>query len=475
MMHTFRNLFITLAALAMLAAACGGSSDDGAAPTTVDADSTATTGESSDTTAATDTTEPTDPPTAPPGVAVPPADLTASWKGVSEDTIRLGFTVVDLVELKELGLVDLDRGDPQEMLDALVDEVNARGGINGRMIEAYLEIVNPIDATAAEAACLNFTSENEVFAVLSPFVGPNTPVNGCINDRNETIIVGGQATPEQLEAAKAPWISDSMFSTRRLEGVLTLMEAEDLLGDTVAVVVTAEEQATADDIVIPKLEEMGKTVVPAVQDIPPGDQVAGAAAWDVFIQKFISEDVDSVVMVENTATFGSSKLAASTLDAEFLIVDSARLVGGIGARQEVPLEDLEKVIGSSTASPEASWELPATQACVDVFEAAHPDIEVKFSEEVAEGESDYLGNINSFCPPLRLFELAATAAGADLTPETFLAGAESLGEIELPNQVLASMAPGKPDASDGLQLMQFDPTVGEFGGSKPYTEIIKID
>ncbi|MEM7143258.1 MAG: hypothetical protein AAF548_19710 [Actinomycetota bacterium] len=450
-----------LVAFALLAIACG---DDGGSTTSTD-DPTTTTAAPGD-----DADESSEPAT-----TEAPVELTASWTGVTEDTIRLGFTVSDLIQLREIGLVDLDRGDPQLVLDALIDDVNARGGVQGRMLDAHLEVLLPIDATAADEACVRMTEDIQVFAVLSPFAGPNTEVNPCINSRNETIIVGGQPTAAQLEVSAAPWISHTMAAERRLTGTLALMEGEGLLGDTVGVAVTAEEQAAADDIVIPWLEDMGKTVVLSIQDVDPGDAIAGEAAWSRFIELWRTEEVDSVVMVENTGTFGSTQLARSDLDANFLIVDSGNLLRGLGALDGAVPEDLDGIIGSAGPSVEESFALEATQDCIRAFEEANPDIEVVPSPEVVEGESDWFGNINVFCPPLRLFELVANAAGPNLTHETFLAAAEGLGQIDLPGQTFASLGPDKLDAADAVRLTVFDATVGAEGGEAPFGPLERID
>lgn len=379
-----------------------------------------------------------------------------------------------MVALKEQGLVDLDRGDPQTTLSALVADVNARGGINGRMIVDHLEVLSPIDQSAAFAACVKLTEDIGVFAVLAPFVGPNTEVNSCLNSQNETMLVGGQPTVEQFAISKAPWISPTMYPERRMKGVVKLMEEAGLLGDKVGLSVGAAEESAADDVVIPALEALGKTVVKVVQT-STGDQVAGTAEWQNFIEKFRSEAVDSVVMVENTATFGSSELAVSGLDAQFLVVDSNQLVAGLGNRRQVDPNLLVGIIGSGSATPEEVWELESTQDCVRAFEEYNPDIKVVPTKDVEPGGSDWLGNILIFCAPLRLFELAANAAGPDLNYDTFVAGAEGLGEIDIPGQAFASMAPGKLDAADAIRLTEFDPTAAEFGGAKAYGSLERIE
>lgn len=472
--HRRRWAITLLAVLGLVAAACGDDATDasGDADTTTstaapdddddgadaDADEDAETDQDADT----DTT------------SSEPVALTATWTGVTEDTIRLGFTTSDLIRLREMNLVDIDRGDPQMVLDALVDDVNERGGINGRMLEAHLEVLIPFDATEGDAACVRLTEDVGVFAVLAPFVGPNADLNTCFNARNETIVVGGQPTTEQLAESTAPWISPTMFSDRRLTSTIALMDDADLLGDRVGVAVTVEEQAVADEIVVPELEARGKEVFVAVQNVDPVDALAGEAAWERFIELWRTEDVDSVLMVENTATFGSAQLARSDLDANYLIADTTALLRGLGAFEGIEGSQLAGIIGSAGPSEQEAWELDATQDCIDVFETAHPEIEVVPTTEVAEGESDWYGNINVFCPPLRLFELVATAAGPDLTHESFVAAAEGLGEIELPGQVFASLGPGKYDAADAIRLTVFDETVGANGGEAPYGPLERV-
>ncbi len=469
-----RHVLALLVVVGLLAAACG---DDGGTDADAgDSDASSTTtdpgdsGDTGDDTGNDSGEEPGDETT-----STAPVELSATWTGVTEDTIQLGFTAPDLIKLKELGLVDLDRGDPLVTLNALIDDVNNRGGIFGRQVEAHLESVVPIDATAADAACVRLTEDIGVFAVLSPFVGPNTDLNPCFNSRNSTIIVGGQPTPEQLEISNAPWISNTMFSERRLAGVVQLMEDDGLFGDTVAVIVTAEEEPAARDIVIPALEALGKKVVDVVFETNNGDVVAGETQFERYGELFRTEGVTSVVLVQNTATFGAAQLAKSGLDAEYLVIDSQQLLGGIGELEGAIPADLNGIVGSGYASEAESWELESTQDCVRVFEEANPDITVVPTSEVAPGESDWLGNIMAFCPPLRLFELAATAAGPDLTHDSFLAGAESLGEVDIPGQVFASMGPGKYDAADGIRLTVFDSTISDNGGAAPYGPLVRVD
>ncbi|NIR41652.1 MAG: hypothetical protein GWN79_27145, partial [Actinobacteria bacterium] len=67
---------------------------------------------------------------------------------------------------------------------------------------------------------------------------------------------------------------------------------------------------------------------------------------------------------------------------------------------------------------------------------------------------------------------AATAAGPELTNESFREGLESLGSIDLPGTAFASFGPGKWDGDDGFRLVSYDPFAGEEGAFTPLTDLI---
>ena len=458
-----RVMGVLIVVLAVVAAACGG--DDGGADADGNTTSTAPPDEGggeSSTSTSTTTTE-------------APVELTASWPGVTEDTIRLGFLEVDLETLVELELIDNNRGDPKVAIDALVAEVNERGGINGRKIELFFEKVLPIDTNDAEAACIRLTEDNEVFAVLGSFVGPTVGVDPCIPDLGETIMIGGAPTEADLERAKAPWLTTGMSSARALPAIIQLMSDEGHLDGTLGVVWAVEDESAALDIVLPELDRLGHDVaVTAAQIADAGDRRALATEWETLVEKLRTEGVDTVMLVLQSAGInGPNQLSLVGWEGEIAIVGPSVLTS-IGITAQVPLEDLDGILGSMGATADEAYALPATQDCIDILEAAHPEITVVPSAEVPGGEEDWASALLVHCSRLRLFELIATAAGPDLTHDTFLAAAEGLGEIDLPGNPFTSLGPGKLDVSDSQRLATFDPTIGQFGGSAPAGDLIRV-
>src|SRR5689334_10369549 len=72
--------------------------------------------------------------------------------GVTDDSVKVGITYVDLEALGDI--VTLDHGDYEVAYNAVIDDINADGGVNGRTIEPVFAPINPIGTDSADASCL---------------------------------------------------------------------------------------------------------------------------------------------------------------------------------------------------------------------------------------------------------------------------------------------------------------------------------
>jgi len=68
--------------------------------------------------------------------------------------------------------------------------------------------------------------------------------------------------------------------------------------------------------------------------------------------------------------------------------------------------------------------------------------------------------------------MVAEAAGPDLTPDSFLAAAESMSDFTLPGQPYNSFGPGKYDGSDSFRLSVFDADAGPDGDTLPLSAVM---
>ena len=89
-------------------------------------------------------------------IATPTASATSA-PGVTKTTISVGIPYVDLAAVdKQFGL-HIDQGSFPDAYNALVANINAHGGINGRKLVPVLVAVNPTGTAAAASACTQLT------------------------------------------------------------------------------------------------------------------------------------------------------------------------------------------------------------------------------------------------------------------------------------------------------------------------------
>src|SRR5689334_24650362 len=81
----------------------------------------------------------------------------AEAPGVSKDEIKLGVTYVDFEPIKDI--VDISHGDYEKTYNAVIDDLNKKGGVNGRKIVPVFGKVNPLGTAPAQEVCLKLTED----------------------------------------------------------------------------------------------------------------------------------------------------------------------------------------------------------------------------------------------------------------------------------------------------------------------------
>ncbi len=408
-----RRIVGYLAAAVLVAAGCtsGDDSTEGAS------DTTAATGESAP-------------------VATGPAP------GVTDDTIRIGVPYVDTEALVAVGL-NYDLGDYEAVYDALFDDLNADGGINGRQVE---QVYAPIDPTAiepAEEACVQLTEDEDVFMVVGFFL---TDAVLCPVDTHETAVIGGEMTPERIERATAPWLT-WLPDTDRPDAVLRALDDRGELDGTVGVYANARDQPVVDDLVVPVLDELGVDV--AEVGIEEGDDVpALQASTRTIAERFQSAGVDTVVLV---GASGQDWPSAMDDDASYrpklVFIDSIALTAFSTNEATTDTSVLDGALAGGGYGPDqARYEEATMQDCIGVL--ADAGVEVPAPEDVGDDPSNqpYQAAFQA-CPDIALLRAWLEAAGEDLNYGTLAAAIDGL-EVTIPGDPdLRTYGP--PPDSDG--------------------------
>ena len=418
--------------------------------------------------------------TAPPDDAAPtvtstpvdtqaPVELTATARGVTADTITIGYSYIDFDELKALSLSDGGWGDQELQFQTAVDDLNARGGVNGRRLEVVYEPYSVLGTENAEAVCLELTDDHEVFAILGGFLGPAEAANTCIVGRGNTVLVGGVQSEERLADATAPWLSTRPLRTRQADVLLSLLESEGMLADaSVAVVASIDADDVLDDVVA-SFEAAGVAPVEVLRsEAPIGDIVVENDVWATLAERIRDVGADTVLLVGNPSA-GIRGVAANGLDVDVWALDEESLTE-LG--NTVDIEDARGTLTVAGLDGQALWDDETMRACRETFAAAHPEVEIIDPVDLQAGDDDWPMGLSVGCRFLELFVLVAEAAGPDLTPDSFAAAAATqFEEFSIVGQPFSSLGPDKFDANDSFALVSFDPDMGDAGGFEQITEI----
>lgn len=92
----------------------------------------------------------------------------ATDQGVTAEAIKLGLFVSRPAGISATGFALGIRQDDKEAWQAMLDHVNAAGGVHGRKLTATILEADPTNRTGWQADCLKMTEDEKVFSVLNP-------------------------------------------------------------------------------------------------------------------------------------------------------------------------------------------------------------------------------------------------------------------------------------------------------------------
>ncbi len=402
-----------------------------------------------------------------------PSELTASWRGVTPDTITIGVSMLNFDLLQEMGLTRAGWGDQQGVFQALVDDLNANGGILGRDVVAVYDYYSPIDAADAERACTVLTQDNEVFAAVLGFVGPLAgTADPCFAGTNDTPLVGGEQTPDELALATAPWFNVEPSTDDHTSNLLDLL-VQTGRAEGAGVFVVSHQASTGDEpLVLEGLSARGIEVVgTAVLDANDGDTAAQDQLMQVISERIRADGADTVMINGNPAATIRGLGLNGLLGSVAIWSNNAAGLNNLG--ETFDHEWARGAIASDGPSELDIWNDAVFQDCVRAVEAAGIGADLRPTAELADDDENWFNPTRRYCGHLSLFAQIAAAAGPDLTPETFEQAAYTLNDFVLPGAPANSLSPTKLGARDLYRLTTFDPDVGN-GENVPLTELIDI-
>jgi ABC-type branched-subunit amino acid transport system substrate-binding protein len=384
--------------------------------------------------------------TAAPTTAAPTtAAITGPAPGVTADTIKIGVTFVDTAALKKVGL-DFNLGDHKAVYQALADDINKNGGINGRKLQLEFAAIDPSNPQSAEETCVKMSDDDHVFAAIGFFLADAVI---CPVSTHSTAVIGGDITADRQSKAKAPWISPAADDLV-LKQVLSAFKDKGVLGGKVAVYTYVSDKATLDTIVMPGLKDLGVTPVDfAVGDAPNNDTAALAAQIKTFAQRFKAAGADTVLLVGGSGANWPTAMADDASYRPKLLFTAGNAIKAFAT--SAATTNFDVLNGSLVAGPygpdQAIFDEPEMQKCVAILTAAGLKTPAPNSTSGKQSDQPYQAAFQA-CPDMALLKAWLNAAGTNLNYGTLDAVLKTGLKIAVPGDPVAR-AYGPSPANDG--------------------------
>ncbi len=379
--------------------------------------------------------------------------------GVTSDSIKVGIVWVDLSSL--VSVLHINQGSFPKAYQAIVDNINAHGGIHGRKLDATLVGVNPVSQSSADQACTQLTQDDKVFVAVGFFLADNVL---CYVNTNATATIGGAQTPARLAQAKAPWYSTDAGENLEINVVKSLAK-DGKLGGKLALLASAADLDLLNSKVKPALAAAGiKPMATVIMDAPTSDTTATMAQAETLSERLKADGAEKLLVVGESGP-GSylQGLAKTDYRPQLLFSDLNALAAFTGNKGN----DLSVLKDSITGGPfgpsDARLALGGpTKACMDVQRKA--GLVIKPSSTVAVDQPDQFVSSALACQQMALLTAILQKAGPTLNYGTFAAAGNSLGQIVLPTfpDAWTFGAPPNADGNPKVYFFQWNPTTDQY-------------
>jgi ABC-type branched-subunit amino acid transport system substrate-binding protein len=379
------------------------------------------------------------------------ASAHADDSAVTKDQIKIGVSYVDLEKVRQAG-IKRDHGDYQKAFQTVIDDVNAKGGVNGRKIVPVYAAIDPIGTDPAQEACVKLTEDDKVFAVIGQFQG-DAPL--CYVEQHKTPIVGGTITSEYLKRAKAPWYTLEAGDADTGLLVDALAKAGELKGKVGVVYGEAGGEAPLfENVVLPALKKNGISAKVAVGTAPPGDIPAGEAEADVILEKFKSEGVKTILGGAGLV-LAAQRLAKTDYRPKLVSTNS----GPLAAYVNTPGSDLSVVKNVVSGGVGYPYDEAEITKCRDKVAKATGEEMIEFPPP---GDPTYRVSAETACRYVTLFAALAKDAGKNLTSASFGKAGEKAGSVDVPGSGTIPYLAKTHSFVQPIFLSRFDPAQKRF-------------
>lgn len=378
------------------------------------------------------------------------AGRTASDQGITPEEIRLGVIVTDLGGTSALGFkpTGYNPDEQQKYFNAHINDLNGRGGINGRVVKPFFETVDILDLESMQAACRRLADDRKVFAVTH-VLGVYGPPILCFTVEKKLPYLAWDGAVFDYYQRSNGLLFTTQPSTRRtsLDMARRLHELGELKGKKVGILRYEEYLDTDMTALVDYTRQLGVEVVEAKISVSNVGAVPGQLS--VAVNQFQSEGVTQVFLMTNTlyAQQFVSQAERQRFLPDYAISDFDYASAGNGFLADMPASFYKRgLLVTSTRVGDSAPREGSDAACTQVASA---------SEKRALAPPDKIFyNYLAPCGLIRVFEQGLSLAGTNPTRKTLSDSLRRLTQLDNVGFSASSFGPEKFGAPDQVRLVQ---------------------
>ena len=413
-----------------------------------------------------------------------PIDKTLG-NGVSATSIRVGVALVDFTEIEQFTDLIRTKAEQKQIYQIYIDNINARGGINGRKIVPYFKFYTPLGTASILALCTSFAQDDNVFAVIGSFIDFSGDAQTCIANQEHRVLMTFNLTQAIIDRSPQGLIvTPGDIPERQASILIQLLKKEHTLrGKTVAVLGDTTESSVVQGTIVPDLEQAGvKPASTAILDVgTTGDTTAGQAQLDSFIEKWKTEHVNALFLSGDLASTKSFVAKIKQAFPNMLLMADNGDVGDQAAEEQtagVKPNPYEGILTAGGLSAEEYNDSANWKYCASIYQEATGKVAPNDlrSIKLPNGRlDDTYGTINDACQVVSMFHDIAERVGPYLNNTNWINTVNHFGPItNRGSGPYSSLHTGKYAADDNWRLETWDSSLGNTGLSKPVTPLEDI-
>ena len=354
-----------------------------------------------------------------------------SGQGVTPTSIKVGITYLDAAAIQNI--VNINPGNYKVAYTALINQINAMGGINGRKIVPVFEPIDPIGTAPAATACTALTEDEKVFAVIGFFQAADT---ACYVETHDTPMIGATLSNAQAAQAKAPWFNNIISDNDLIPKEMAAFKQEGAFAKKKVAVVGDTSDQPEVNLVLPELKKLKVNVVQtAINSVPDTDQAATNSEYAIIAQKFQTAGANVVIAVGDAGVSWPEALQnnQSSYLPRLIVPDYSDLETILSSKTNTGGAELNDALtAGGTPPPAVEWNDAAMRRCVATVHSAEPTAVINDPVSATASTPITWSAPENACQDLALFEDVVKAAGKTLNNTTFNRGGESLTNVTLP-------------------------------------------